>query len=242
MLLTRYPHQIDFGDEVGGQLEIFYSPKENLTFDFNASLTSRHYDYNNIGTNGLILFQRIDRSAAFLPSIKKELSPYWELFLEAEYYYTKNIKIKVAAAHQNSTVYNIYDPASSDIIKTNTIPIEIKYDFKKIYSLKFNSEQQWVYNSIRVGDKNFYNEYLSLAISRSPNIVLTGNFEITTDKEDPSGKKYWASGEISYKFTSANTVMLSYGSERGGLKCSGGICRYVKPFNGFRLTIINNLN
>ena len=82
------------GDEVGGQLEIFYSPKENLTFDFNASLTSRHYDYNNIGTNGLILFQRIDRSAAFLPSIKKELSPYWELFLEAEYYYTKNIKIK----------------------------------------------------------------------------------------------------------------------------------------------------
>ncbi|MGH2575556.1 MAG: DUF6029 family protein, partial [Ignavibacteria bacterium] len=34
----------------------------------------------------------------------------------------------------------------------------------------------------------------------------------------------------------------SYGAERGGLKCSSGICRYVNPFNGFRLTVINNFN
>ncbi len=241
-LLSRYPHQVDFGDEVGLQTEIFYTPKDNLTLNFNASLTSRHYDYVNISQTGLPVFKRIERSSAFLPSTNAALSPYWEVFLEAEYYYTKNLKIKVAAARQYSNIYNIYDPSTSDITKTTTLPVEVTYNFSKIYSVNVDAEQQQVYNSVRIGDKNYYNEYISIGISRSPSITLTGNFEISNDNEDPSGKKHWFSGEISYKFTSANTAILSYGSERGGLKCSGGICRYVLPFSGFRLTIINNLN
>ncbi len=242
-LLSRYPHTVDFGDEVGFQLDVIYTPSPKLTLNFNSSLSSRHYDYRDIDTTVLTSYQRIDRSNAFLPSTKNPYSPYWELYMEAEYSARKDLTVKVAAGRQSSVVYSIVDPASNDIIRATTIPVEIKYDFMKLYSVKAEIEQQWVYNSLRAADEtNFYNEFISVAVSRSPSLVLAGSVEFSTDKEDPSGKKFWASGEITYKFNSSNAATFSYGSERGGLKCTSGICRYVNPFKGFRLTITNNFN
>jgi len=122
------------------------------------------------------------------------------------------------------------------------VPLEVQYTFSKIYGVKLNAEFQQAYNSLRSGDTHFWSQLTTLSVSRSPNIIVSGTAEVTNDEEDPSGKKYWVKGELVYKFNSANTVILSYGSERGGIQCSSGICRYVNPFNGFRLTIMNNFN
>ncbi|MCI0448447.1 MAG: DUF6029 family protein [Chlorobi bacterium] len=241
-LLSRFPHNVDFGDEVGWQMDVFYSPIENLTINANASLTSRHYDYFDADTTTLTRYERIDRNDDFLPSIKDELSPYWELYLEAEYYVNKNLKAKLGVSRKTNILYSIVDPKSSDKIRTFTVPLELQYTFAKIYGIKLNAEFQRAFNSLRADQKNFVSQYTSIAMSRSPNIILGGNFEVTDDNEDPSGKKFWVNGELTYRFSSANSVLVSYGSERGGLKCSSGICRYVNPFNGFRLTVINNFN
>lgn len=240
-LLSRFPHNVDFNDEVGWQVDMFYSPTPKLTLNANASLTSRHYDYFDADTTSLTRYERIDRSA-FLPSTKNEFSPYWELFFEAEYYVNKNLKTKLGVSRKTNILYSIIDPNANDIIRTFTIPLEVQYTFGKIYGIKLNAEFQQAYNSLRSGDPKFWSELTTLSISRSPNIIVSGTAEVTNDEEDPSGKKYWVKGELTYKFTSSNTIMLSYGSERGGLQCSSGICRYVNPFNGFRLTLINNFN
>ncbi len=252
-LLSRYPHPVDLGDEVGFQLDGFYSPKENLTFNLNASLSSRHYNYQNADTGTLTRYQRIDRSLAFLPSPNASYSPYWEFYVEAEYYYKKNMKIKVAFGRQYSNTYSITDPSSSDIVTTTNFPLEITYDFLKKYSAKLIAETQFVSNSTRLPDqKSFFNEYLSLSLSKSPDIIINGTVEVSTDKQDPSRtdinkmvlNKFflWGIAEVTYKFSSANSMTISYGDERGGLKCSSGICRYVNPFHGFRLMVINNFN
>ena len=119
----------------------------------------------------------------------------------------------------------------------------------KKYSVKLIAETQWVYNSLRASDqKRFFNEYVSLSLARSPDIIINETIEFSNDKEDPSrvnpnGKIVtWPITEITYKISSANSVTFSYGSERGGLKCTSGICRYVNPFTGFRLMVINNFN
>ena len=240
-LLSRFPHNVDFNDEVGWQVDVFYSPTSKLTLNANASLTSRHYDYFDADTTTLTRYERIDRSA-FLPSTKNEFSPYWELFFEAEYYVNKNLKTKLGVSRKTNILYSIIDPNANDIIRTFTVPLEVQYTFGKVYGVKLNAEFQQAYNSLRSGDPKFWSELTTVSISRSPNIIVSGTAEITNDEEDPSGKKYWVKGELTYKFTSSNTIMLSYGSERGGLQCSSGICRYVNPFNGFRLTLINNFN
>ncbi|HJY63575.1 MAG TPA: DUF6029 family protein [Ignavibacteria bacterium] len=242
-LLSRFPHNIDFGDEVGFQIDIFYSPAKNLTINGNFSLTSRHYDYKDIDTTAKTRYERIERSNAWLPSLTDELSPYWEFYLEGEYYYNKVDKVKLGIARKTSILYSIVDPASSEKIRSFTVPLEAQYTFAKIYSIKLIAEFQSAYNNLRSeGENDYISQFTSIALARSPDLILVGNVEITTDNEDPSGKKRWANVELTYRFSTANTVTLSYGSERGGIKCSSGICRYVNPFNGFRLTVINNFN
>lgn len=241
-LLSRFPHNVDFNDEVGWQIDIFYSPNDKLTFNANASLTSRHYDYRDIDTTTLTRYERIDRSDAFLPSTNNEFSPYWELYLDAEYYVNKNLKTKLGVSRKTNILYTIVDPSNSDLVRTFTIPLEVQYTFAKIYGVKLNAEFQRAFNSLRAGDKHFLNQYTLITLSRSPDLIAGCSFEATSDEEDPSGKKFWIKGELTYRFTSANIVILSYGSERGGIQCSSGICRYVNPFNGFRLTVINNFN
>jgi hypothetical protein len=240
-LLSRFPHNVDFGDEVGFQADIFYSPSDKLTINANASLTSRHYDYTDADTTTLTRYERIERSA-FLPSTDNAFSPYWELFLEAEYYASKNLKTKLGVARKTNVLYSIVDPSSSDIVRTFTVPVEIQYSVTKTWAVKINAEFQRAFNSLRAGEKHFNNQYTTFALSHSPDLIFAASLEFTDDEEDVSGKKVWAKGELTYKFTSSNTITLSYGSERGGLQCSSGICRYVNPFRGFRLSILNNFN
>ena len=240
-LLSRFPHNVDFNDEVGFQVDAFYSPTPKLTLNLNASLTSRHYDYFDADTTTLTRYERIDRNA-FLPSTEDQFSPYWEFFIEAEYYATKDLKTKIGFSRKTNILYSIIDPNASDIIRAFTIPVEVMYNFNKTYSVEVIAEFQRAYNSLRSGDPHFWNQLTTVSISRSPNIIVSGTAEITNDEEDPSGKKYWIKGEVVYKFSSSNTLVLSYGSERGGLQCSSGICRYVNPFNGVRFSLINNIN
>jgi hypothetical protein len=85
--------------------------------------------------------------------------------------------------------------------------------------------------------KDFMNQLLSLSVSKSPDLSATVNYEWTTGEDEPTGKKAWLLGEVSYKLNTTNSVTVSYGTERGGIRCTNGICRYVRPFEGFRLTV-----
>lgn len=240
-LLSRFPHNPDFGDEVGGQVDILYTVNDKLTFNANFSLTSRHYDYKDVDTTAKTSYERIERSNSWIPSLEDALAPYWEAYFEAEYYANKNLKTKIGVSRKYSVLYNIVDPENSETIKTITVPVEIQYTFAKKYTVKVLAEFQQTNNNLRTaGEEDYFSQNTTIAFSKSPDLIIAGNIEVTNDEEDPSGKKFWGFGEITYKFTSANTLTVSYGSERGGIKCSSGICRYVSPFNGFRLTVLNN--
>ncbi|MDD5361259.1 MAG: DUF6029 family protein [Ignavibacteria bacterium] len=236
-LISRNPHIVDFNDEVGAQVDIVYAPKDNITFNVNAAVASRHYDYSKTTNAGKVVYARIDRSGNYMPSMDNQFSPYWELYAEGEYYVNKSLYTKLAFDRQNAVTYNYVNPLASEILKVNTIPVEVRYSLTKDYTLKFIVENQWVENNIRVGDKTYMNNLVSVSVSRSPNISATVSAEVTNDNEEPTGKKSWYLGEVSYKFNSTNSLTVSYGTERGGLKCTNGICRFVRPFEGLRATL-----
>ena len=83
------------------------------------------------------------------------------------------------------------------------------------------------------------NQFVSLNLTRSPSLGITVSAEFTDDKEEPTGLKSWYIAEVLYKINQSHNISVSYGRERGGLKCTNGICRYVNPFEGFRLTVQN---
>jgi hypothetical protein len=236
-LISRNPHVVDFNDEVGGQVEIFYSLTDNLFFNLNTAIASRHYQYRDISTSGPGVYERVERSNSFLPSLDDAFSPFWEVYLEGEYYATEKLYTKSAFARQSQIVYNQSNPLFSEKLLITTIPVEARYSLTPLLTIKIIAEQQWVHNSIRIHQKSFTNQFISLNLTKSPNLGFTFNTEFTNDEEEQTGKSSWFLGEMSYKLSSANQVIVSYGSERGGLRCSNGICRYVNPFEGFRATI-----
>ncbi len=237
VLTSRNPHIVNFNDEVGGQIDLVYSPNDKLSFNLNTSFASAHYQYEDIDESSVISYQRIDRSDAWLPDFNTAFSPFWEIYFEAEDYATEKIYAKLALSIQDNQIYNQINPSSSEIIKATTVPLEFRYSFTEKYSLTFISETQWASNSIRTGDKNYMNQYNSLTFSSSPKLNFTVSSEFTNDDEEPTGKESWFTVDASYKLNESNTFGLSYGSERGGLKCTNGICRFVQPFEGFRVLI-----
>lgn len=237
-LTSRTPHVVDFNDEVGGQLEIIWAPKNNLTFVINGSIASKHYRFSDIDTGSRVIFKANERKYNFIPSLNDAFSPYWEVSLESEYYFSDRIFFKSGLYKQYGVLYNDLFPDGSDKKNLITIPLEMRYTVKKDYTLKFLFENQWANYSLRNPEyQNFTNQFAAISISKSPDFSFTLSSEFTNDKLEPTGKTNWIEAEVSYNINSSNVIISSYGSERGGLKCTSGICRYVNPFNGFRLTI-----
>lgn len=237
-LISRNPHVVDFNDEVGGQIEFIYVPNDKMTFTLYGSVASRHYQYTPVITSTGTRYDRVERKVNFIPSLKDEFSPFWEMFLENENYVTDKFYYRIGFGRQREVLFNELDPAKSEKISVTTIPIELKYSLSKVYTLKLNFEQQWGNNTFRT-EPDYMNQYISLNLTKSPDLGLTVSAEFTNDDEEPTGKKNWFLGEVFYKINQSNTVTVSYGRERGGLKCTSGICRFVNPFEGFRLTIQN---
>jgi hypothetical protein len=236
-LLSRYPHVVDFNDEVGGQFDVVYAPTDKITINLNTASASRHYDYKNIGTGALIVYNRVERSSSYIMSFDDAFSPWYEAFLEGEWYASDKLYAKVAYDYQNSVIYDYLSPSNSEKQKINTIPSEFRYTFTKNYTLKVGFENQFIFNSAMTTKKDFMNQLLSLSVSKSPDLSATVNYEWTTSEDEPTGKKAWLLGEVSYKLNTTNSVTVSYGTERGGIRCTNGICRYVRPFEGLRLTV-----
>lgn len=236
-LISRNPHVTNFNDEVGGQLDIIYVPNDKLTFTLNGSIASRHYMYNNVDTAGTTVYERVERDFNYIPDLDASFSPFWEIYGEGEYYVNDKLYTKLAFARQSETTYNQQNPLFSETIQATTIPMEIRYAVAKGYSIKLIFEQQWVNNSIRIDQKGFMNQFVSLNLVKSPEFSIALNAEFTNDEEEPTDTQSWFQAEGLYRLNQSNTIIVSYGSERGGLRCTNGICRFVNPFEGFRLTI-----
>ncbi len=50
-------------------------------------------------------------------------------------------------------------------------------------------------------------------------------------------REYWLSGEITVHLGLDHDLTLYYGNQRGGLVCSGGVCREELPFDGLKITL-----
>ncbi|MBI2427321.1 MAG: hypothetical protein HYV29_00720 [Ignavibacteriales bacterium] len=235
-LLTRAIHQIDFSDEVGLQVEGFYSPSSSTTLNVNASVASRHhyYDYNTASFS----FAERKRDNSLLPSLERQLSPYWEFFAEGEHYYEERSAIRIGFARRANVLYNDFTGAQfSHTQQATIIPLQIQHGLTEAYSVIVHSEHEFAYDSYNSSNEHFYTQMLTIIVTRSPDFSFSARYEHTTDTADPSGRRDWFVGEIGYTFGQSHTTTVSYGRERGGQVCSNGVCQYQLPFEGVRFTL-----
>ncbi|MEW5797851.1 MAG: DUF6029 family protein [Bacteroidota bacterium] len=235
-LLTRAIHQVDFNDEVGFQIEGFYSPSSSTTISLNGSVASRHhyYDYNTAAFS----FIERKRDLGYLPSLERRLSPYWEAFVDAEHYFEERSAVRTGIARRVNVLYNDFTGAQFSHTQQSTIvPVQIQYALTREYSVIVQSEHEFAYDSYNTSNERYFTQLLTAILSRSPDLNLSVRYEYTTDKADPSGRKDWVVAEIGYSFGQSHTTTLSYGRERGGQVCSNGVCQYQLPFEGVRFSL-----
>ena len=100
-----------------------------------------------------------------------------------------------------------------------------KEQINRFISFSANYNQSWTFN-------------FSFETTNADESKLNDN---TNDSFDSSNS--WESIGFSYKFDSDDILQLFYGSVRGGLDCTNGVCRYVQAFeDGLRIDYTSNLN
>ncbi|WP_375560551.1 DUF6029 family protein [Bernardetia sp. OM2101] len=229
-LLTLYPYAVQMLGEWGFQSELIYSLKRGskLGGKYGTSIslnfaTARNLDKKEVATDegytaeffaigGRTYYQD------FNIEINRKLSKKWKaIFTYAYLEYDKD---------------QIEGRTGFGLVKSHTVVADVQY--KHSSKLAFRSEVQhlateqdfgnWVYGLLETTIKSNFSFYLS----NEMNYVGTGAGK-------PKAKHYYDFGASYVK--GASRFGLSYGRQRAGLLCVGGICRIVPASSGLSFSL-----
>ncbi|MBD3401238.1 MAG: hypothetical protein GF399_13025 [Candidatus Coatesbacteria bacterium] len=147
--------------------------------------------------------------------------------------------------HGESTEYFTPDDPSYFLYERDEwLPeLEASYTFDFGHSLALHYTHQLITERTVQGD--YYDETLE---EQNPQGSLTYNwpelFSATIGGQVALGdlrvgedRDYWITGEVTFHLGPNHDLSIFYGNERGGLVCSGGVCREEPPFDGLRIKL-----
>ena len=156
---------------------------------------------------------------------------FWELYGEAKTNWGERVSLTAAAAETELTIGTVFDERLAGFG-------EAVFEIDDVQSLTFGGE--WA--EVRVSDEltrayelpaEFRDRLFSFSYGRSPWLNLTLTYEDTTDEEETRDDWFSVLAEIS--LADHHDLNISYGSERGGWKCSGGVCFFEPEFEGLKV-------
>ena len=226
------PHFVRFNDEVGYLLE--------------WRLPAIAGNLQMIGGYG---HSSLRSGRSVTPSAEKRMMPYREVSFAVERFGSSRIsywRLNFAASNEIRYFSEVPSIGLKQFRDTDKISFGSEVELKFGKSLFDIRTELLVYDesdirrsqTVSFFGKDKGNEYL-LAFSFTP----SGKFSISTGTEwaDVSGrvKGRWTFVEGKMEFRRNHNITLWTGKVRGGRQCSGGVCRFVPDFEGFRLSLIS---
>jgi Family of unknown function (DUF6029) len=260
-LLARNPHAIDFSDELGFQVETLLYPADELTVTLLGAAGSRHnawtasIEQDTAGEERTV-YTRVNDAPLSFPELKDiRYSPYWEAFIHGEYELNEDVSFGLGLQRRDNIIYgegNGEIAPSSETYKATTVMLESITSVSESDNVHAIVELQRVFDSKKatVGidslgiapyDGKFFNVLTTIEFSHSPNWAVNGRLEWTTTSHEQGGRRLWPVIGATYRIGNAHTLGIQYGAERGGVVCTGGVCRLINPFSGFRFTVVSKL-
>ncbi|MDA3837530.1 MAG: DUF6029 family protein [Candidatus Delongbacteria bacterium] len=226
-LLNTHPHEINPNDEIGYKISILTQPVKN------------------IDVSGIFAFASKHNEDAIMPEFSNDYLPYIDSWFDVKYDADK-YNLAVGGGYLYDSPLSKGDnqlivPGDADSLvysdKRITFLTEFHYELNESSSLMLAGEYQTVtneledeeYNDIYVAAEYAYPEYGYLNIS-----LITTSQEVAENSPDS-----WLGFEAGLNIYENHKLELFYGRERAGIKCSGGACRQVPEFDGFRMTLIS---
>jgi hypothetical protein len=230
LLLARSPHVLNASDEVGYQAELSgkAAPSTFVTTHFN--LSSRHATRRDKHGN----VSRVDYAAIPLPTLNQIDNPYWETFVgvEQELPAERKVTIELGA---NEEAFAVWEKRQWAWL-TYTTP------FRGSQQIEFESQTLLIQNHNQ-SVAHSVDQMFGIAWDNGKGVSLTveDQFSNDADLKHREGDN-WPSVEGAVVISGGKSrISLFYGRDRGGLRCSNGVCRQVQAFNGFRLSVETTL-
>lgn len=208
-------------DEVGFGVSLLYSP-----FDF----MSLELDNNKISTHDTTL-NRLEQIFVTNESMDAVI----EQAAKITTYPT--LELEVTAAIEKVVKQGIEVPIEK---KTETKPhLEISYDFGSFF---IGSEYGIEFVSSDTSD--YHDQAIAVSIGKPELFVFTLRYERRNrapqwlvDLEKIGAETSWPLAELSLDLTTRHNLRIRAGAEKGGLVCTGGVCRFEEPFKGVKLVL-----
>lgn len=122
--------------------------------------------------------------------------------------------------------------------KTETKPyVEATYNFGPFFV-----EGGYEHNFINTDTSKYFDHALSVSVGKSELFQFTLRYE--RRNQTPAWlinklgtEKSWLLAELSLDLTNKHNLRIRVGGEKGGLVCSGGVCRFEEPFKGVKVVL-----
>lgn len=224
-----YVEDLTKAGEIGFQTDLYYSFKKESFFGgkYGTSIAANFSLWNNLGgkydflnqsykTDFLSFGEKYFSELSF--EIRKKWSESFEnIFLYVNQYYDKRM-IEFESGQVKSNIF----------VVDNTFKINDKKSFRL--------ELQHL--STKNDNKNWYAYGIEYNISSSFSIYYNNLYNYQNPDKDKKINYYNFGGSYT---KGMNRLALNYGRQRGGLVCTGGICRYVPESTGITFSIITSI-
>ncbi|MBQ9138306.1 MAG: hypothetical protein IJX65_06715 [Alistipes sp.] len=218
MLANLNPYQVNAEGEIGGQADFYYSYRSK----------SNRYRYWNFHLNYSTYYtlhkaqSKSGNRERLWQDINFDVTRQWSKRLKTTFLYSFQEWNPYHGAHHRTYVSNIF-------------VADVQYKFNRKHSLR--AEAQYLLSGEYEGDwvaglvEYSFAPMWSFYISDMYNIGRTDKYGVYKGTE----KNYYSVGaSCTIKRT---RIQLSYGRNRAGYICSGGVCRYSPEYNGINIAV-----
>lgn len=214
--------------EIGGQIDLFYTFKKGSKIGGKyGTKLSANYSYWSL-LKATFSEKNNTYSTSFL-GFGKKLNNNFSLEIYKKWSKKMNSKILyVSSIIDEGIVYG--KPLGFEYINHHLLAGETTYVFKNRKSLKIELQHLWTRND----KKNWLAGTIEFNINRNWSVYANDMFNYGNSDKNEQIHYYNFGGSYTKGVT---RIALNYGRQRGGLICTGGVCRYVSPNNGFTLNV-----
>jgi hypothetical protein len=219
LLQGREPHVLNIPNEVGYQGELSGMLTSTTFTTLHYNLSSRHPK---------------DEGAIPLPTLQQADAPYWEMFASAEQDLPANRRLTVELG-SNEEAAVLWQ-------KRLWASLRLQTPVGGTHEVDIESETVLITDRLR-NDQKFNDQLVAFGWTDGGPISLTVGSEFSTDKALKLREgNNWPFAELAMAMGGGrNRLSIFYGRERGGLRCSNGVCRQVQAFSGVRVTMETSL-
>jgi len=216
------------------QLPIVASQFANYSKDITAAAGRVDYYFSKAATLLFARFSYFDDKPGYFPrTIAHFFAGYEKKFKETGW-----LTLIGGYRRENASSLVFYYTAG------NTVHYQgnLSYPLNKRLSLELDLEGKEFDGTISFGTRfnKYYERRSYVSLHYSPRFIFTFFFDQTDDPQIMTFKKKenWYGAQVEVKFSHAKSIRVFYGSNKGGVKCAGGVCKFFPPFEGLRVDAV----